>query len=86
MSDVDIRPKEEILESIEKRVSSYSEWSIGTTGDVHTHEYSKHRSWRCWHCETPAIAQEIVAHFVSKGMGRSPDNIGEKDARHVYIY
>ena len=78
--------REEIIEAISLRITDFEDWTIGTTADPHQHEYSTHRSWRCWHADSEQAAREVARIFQEKGMKSNDEGEITLNERYVYVY
>jgi len=78
--------KSQIIEAIEKIVSTYSAWTIGITDDLErrNYEHGNPRLWHDWKADSEAIARDVEKHFLDKGMKGGGG--GGDHPNYVYIF
>jgi len=76
----------EIIAAIEKRVKTYSAWTIGITDDPERRkaEHDHPKYWQHWKADSEAIARSVEKYFLDKGMKGAPG--GGENPNYVYIF
>lgn len=84
--------KTTIMAEIQSKCSSYSLWRIGLTHDLAERKQywrdTKNESvtsWSSWTADSLSNAQDIEAHFISKGM-KGGTGGGLSSWKTVYVY
>ncbi|MBA7664082.1 hypothetical protein ES703_72133 [subsurface metagenome] len=75
-----------IKSAIEKKVTTYSAWTIGVT-DNPTRRRDQHgnpKDWHQWDADTETAARNVEKYFLDKGM--KGDVGGGGSADYVYIF
>jgi predicted GIY-YIG superfamily endonuclease len=80
----------ELKAAIQRKVSTYSYWTIGITDDPerrkkeHEAEGKSVKYWSHWKADTEAIARAVEAYFIDKGMKGGTG--GGEHPTYVYVF
>jgi predicted GIY-YIG superfamily endonuclease len=80
----------ELKAAIQRKVITYSVWTIGITDDPerrkkeHENEGKSVEYWSHWKADTEAIARAVEAYFIDKGMKGGTG--GGEHPTYVYVF
>jgi hypothetical protein len=80
----------ELRDAIQRKVTTYSMWTIGITDDPerrkneHENEGKSVTYWSHWKADTEAIARAVEAYFIDKGMKGGTG--GRDHPTYVYVF